>query len=340
MEIAVVILNYNGEKFLEEFLPTVIEHSKNATVYVADNCSTDNSVDFLKQNFPDVRLIINTENGGFAKGYNDALKHVQADYYVLLNSDIEVTANWIQPCVDLLESDKSIAGLQPKIIAHHDKTKFEHAGAAGGYLDNDFFPFCQGRIFDEVETDTGQYSLSHEVFWASGACLFMRAELYHELGGLDESFFAHMEEIDLCWRIKQQGHKIYYCADATVYHVGGGTLNYNSPKKTFLNFRNSLYMITKNYDGNLFFKILKRLLLDGLAGSMFILKLQFKHFWAVLSAHFAFYRNLGQLLKKRKAIKLARTNFNAVGFYKKSIIFKKYFGGVSKFSQLDSKDFY
>jgi len=285
-------------------------------------------------------LIINEENGGFAKGYNDALKHVKADYYVLLNSDIEVTPNWIQPCIDILERDSSIAGLQPKIIAHHDKTKFEHAGAAGGYLDNDFFPFCQGRIFDEVETDVSQYNKSHEVFWASGACLFIRAELYHELGGLDESFFAHMEEIDLCWRIKQQGHKIYYCADSTVYHVGGGTLNYNSPKKTFLNFRNSLYMITKNYEGNLFFKIFKRQLLDGLAGSMFILKFQFKHCWAVITAHFTFYGNLSQLLKKRKSIKSARANYNRTGLYKKSIIFKKYFVGVSKFSQLETKDFH
>lgn len=339
MEIAVVILNYNGEKFLEQFLPNVIEYSKDATIYVADNCSTDNSVEFLKQNFPEIKLIINTENGGFAKGYNDALKYVKADYYVLLNSDIEVTENWIKPCVDLLESDMSIAGLQPKILAYHDKTKFEHAGAAGGYLDKDFFPFCQGRIFDEVEMDNGQYNKSHEVFWASGACLFIRAELYHQQGGLDDSFFAHMEEIDLCWRLKQHGHKIFYCADSIVYHVGGGTLNYNSPKKTFLNFRNSLYMITKNYGGNLFFKIFKRLLLDGLAGSMFILKFQFKHCWAVVKAHFTFYGNLSQLLKKRQVIKQSRTNYNSKGLFRKSIIFKKYFGGVKMFSQLETKDF-
>lgn len=339
LEIAVVILNYNGKKFLEQFLPIVIEHSKNATIYVADNCSTDNSVDFLQQNFSDVKLIINSENGGFAKGYNDALKHIKADYYVLLNSDIEVTPNWIKPCIDLLESNSTIAGLQPKILAHHNKIKFEHAGAAGGYLDKDFFPFCQGRIFDEVETDHGQYNKSHEVFWASGACLFIRAELYHQYDGLDDSFFAHMEEIDLCWRLKQQGHKIFYCADSTVFHVGGGTLNYNSPKKTFLNFRNSLYMITKNYEGNLIFKIFKRLLLDGLAAVMFILKFQFNHCWAVAKAHFKFYCNLSQLLKKRKAIKEVRTKFNSKGLYNKSIIFKKYFGGVKLYSQLESKDF-
>jgi len=231
MEVAVVILNYNGVKFLKQFLPTVITHSQNATVYVADNCSTDTSVDFLKENFPSIKLIINTENGGFAKGYNDALKNIKADYYVLLNSDIEVTENWIQPCINLLEKDKTIAALQPKVLAYHNKQKFEHAGAAGGYLDNDFYPFCQGRIFNDVEIDSNQYNENKEVFWATGACLFIRANLYHQLGGLDDSFFAHMEEIDLCWRLKQQGHKIYYCADSTIYHVGGGTLNYDNPKK-------------------------------------------------------------------------------------------------------------
>ena len=338
MEIAVVILNYNGENFLEKFLPNVLENSKIATVYVADNCSTDNSVEFLKTNFPEVNLIINSENGGFAKGYNDALKHVKADYYVLLNSDIEVTPNWIEPCIELLEKDKSIAALQPKVLAYHNKTHFEHAGAAGGYLDADFYPFCQGRIFDEVEFDNGQYNRSHEVFWATGACLFIRAELYHSIGGLDDDFFAHMEEIDMCWRLKQQNHKIYYCADSTIYHVGGGTLNYDNPKKTYLNFRNSLYMIAKNYDGNLFFKIFKRLLIDGLAGVMFVAKFQFKHCWAIIRAHFAFYKNLGTLLEKRKEIKSNRTNFNTVGLYKGSIIVKKYFGGVKKFSDIGIKN--
>jgi GT2 family glycosyltransferase len=339
LKIAVVILNYNGVKFLEDFLPTVIKYSSEADLYVADNCSTDDSVLFLKENFPDVNLIINKENGGFAQGYNDALKHVDADYYVLLNSDVEVTENWLKPCVDLLESDRAIAALQPKILAYHDKSKFEHAGAAGGYLDNDFFPFCQGRIFDDVETDSNQYNHSHEVFWATGACMFIRAELYHKLGGLDPDFFAHMEEIDLFWRLKQQNHKIYYCADSTVYHVGGGTLNYNSPKKTFLNFRNSLYMITKNYEGVLFFKIVKRLILDGLAGVMFIFKFQFKHVWAVIKAHFTFYGNFFSLLKKRKIIKSQKTTFNTVGLYKKSIIFKKYLSGIKSIGDLDVKDF-
>lgn len=334
MEIAVVILNYNGKNFLEKFLPNVIEHSQNATIYVADNCSTDNSVNYLKTNFPNVKLILNSENGGFAKGYNDALKDVQADYYVLLNSDIEVTPNWIPPCIELLEKDKSIAALQPKILAYHNKTHFEHAGAAGGYLDQDFYPFCQGRIFDEVEFDNGQYNHSHEVFWATGACLFIRAELYHSIGGLDDDFFAHMEEIDMCWRLKQQNHKIYYCAESTIYHVGGGTLNYDNPKKTYLNFRNSLFMIAKNYDGNLFVKVFKRLLIDGLAGIMFIFKIQLKHSWAIIRAHYAFYKNLKSLLQKRKTIKQNKTTFNSTGLFNKSIIFKKYFNGIKKFSDL------
>jgi len=256
LEIAVVILNYNGENFLKEFLPSVISNSNEATIYVVDNCSTDNSVQLLQNDFPEIKLVINKENGGFAKGYNDGLKNICADYYVLLNSDIEVTPNWILPCVNLMENDKSIAGVQPKILAYHNKKIFEHAGAAGGFLDIDFYPFCQGRIFDIVEENKGQYNENKEVFWASGACLFVRANLYHQLGGLDEDFFAHMEEIDFCWRLKKQNHKLYYCSTSKVYHVGGGTLNYMSPRKTYLNFSNSLYMIAKNYDGNLFFKML------------------------------------------------------------------------------------
>ena len=197
-KIAVVILNYNWRTFLEQFLPTVIAHSAEAKIIVADNASTDDSLDYLKREFPAISIVVNESNGGFAKGYNDALKNVEAAYYVLLNSDIEVTENWIQPCIQLLESDPRIAAVQPKVLSYHNKSHFEHAGAAGGYLDKDFYPFCQGRIFENTEEDHGQYNVSHEVFWATGACLFIRAEKYHEVGGLDEDFFAHMEEIDLC----------------------------------------------------------------------------------------------------------------------------------------------
>jgi len=339
LEIAVVILNYNGEKFLKDFLPSVVSNSKEATIYVVDNCSTDNSVSFLKDNYPEIKLIINQENGGFAKGYNDGLKFIKADYYVLLNSDIEVSPNWIMPCVQLMEDDESIAGVQPKILSYHNKKQFEHAGAAGGFLDRDFYPFCQGRLFELVEEDEGQYDDNKEVFWASGACLFVRANLYHELGGLDEDFFAHMEEIDFCWRLKKHNHKLFYCADSKVYHVGGGTLNYMSPRKTYLNFRNSLYMIAKNYDGILFFKILKRLFLDSLAGGLFLIHFQFSHIWAIIKAHFSFYAQLSTLLRKRKYIKETQTKFNPKGLYNKSIIFQKFLKGVKKFTDLNRNDF-
>ncbi len=339
LEIAGVILNYNGENFLKDFLPSVIAHSKNATIDVVDNCSTDNSVNFLKENYPLVKLVINQENGGFAKGYNDGLKHISADYYVLLNSDIEVTPNWIAPCIELMESDKSIAGVQPKILAYHNKKQFEHAGAAGGFLDKDFYPFCQGRLFEIVEEDNGQYNQNKEVFWASGACLFVRANLYHQLGGLDEDFFAHMEEIDFCWRLKKQNYKLFYCADSKVYHVGGGTLNYMSPRKTYLNFRNSLYMMAKNYDGNLLLKIFKRLVLDSLAGGLFLVKFQFSHIWAIIKAHFSFYAQLPNLLKKRKIIIQSQTTFNPIGLYNKSIIAQKFLKGTKKFTDLNPIDF-
>lgn len=336
---AVVILNYNGKAYLEKFLPSVISHSPEATIYVADNCSTDDSVTYLQENFKSVELIINKENGGFAKGYNDALKHVTADYYVLLNSDIEVTPNWIQPCIDLLESDPSIAAVQPKVLAYNSKDRFEHAGAAGGFLDKDFYPFCQGRIFDQTELDENQYNENREVFWATGACLFIRAEKYHEVGGLDEDFFAHMEEIDLCWRLKSRGNRIFYCAQSTIYHVGGGTLSYENPKKTYLNFRNSLFMLTKNYEGILLFKIMKRLLLDGLAAALFIFKFQFRHFAAVFNAHIAYYGKLRTFLKKRKLEKKVGRVKLTTGLYKKSIVFGSFLFGKKSFQDLNESDF-
>ena len=339
MSTAVVILNYNGKHFLEQFLPTVIKFSKEATVYVADNCSTDDSVEYLKQNFPEVELILNSDNGGFASGYNQALKQVKANYYVLLNSDIEVTENWLNPCLNLLENDASIAALQPKVLAYKNKDVFEHAGAAGGFLDRNYYPFCRGRIFEEVEVDNGQYDDDKEVFWATGACLFIRSELYHEIGGLDDVFFAHMEEIDLCWRLKKQGHKIYYCGGSKIYHVGGGTLDYANPRKTYLNFRNSLYMISKNYEGVLFFKIFHRLMLDGVAAILFLVKFQFAHFKSLFLAHIHFYKALPKLMQKRKAIKASSTYYNSVGLYQKSILVKKFVAGLKSFKGLDQKDF-
>jgi len=339
LKTAVVILNYNGKKFLEDFLPTVIQHSKTAAIYVADNCSTDDSVAYLKAEFPEVNIIINSSNGGFATGYNQALSQIKSEYYVLLNSDIEVTENWLEPCIELLDKQPEIAAVQPKILSFKRKSTFEHAGAAGGFLDKNFYPFCQGRIFEEVEEDLGQYDENKEVFWATGACLFIRSEVYHKMGGLDDDFFAHMEEIDLCWRIKKTGHQIYYCAKSQVYHVGGGTLDYMNPKKTYLNFRNSLYMIAKNYEGNLLLKMLHRLLLDGVAAILFIIKFKFSHFKAVFMAHMHFYRDWSVLKKKRQEIKKISTNFNSVGLYKRSILVMKFLRGIKSFKSLKSEDF-
>ena len=339
MEVAVVILNYNGKHFLEQFLPGVIAHSQNAKIIVADNKSTDDSVAFMQNNYPEITTLINDENGGFAKGYNDALKRVKADVYVLLNSDIEVTPNWMEGCLNLLKTDSSIAACQPKIKAFHHKTRFEHAGAAGGFLDKDYFPFCRGRIFEVIEDDHGQYNDDIEIFWATGACLFIRAEIYHELGGLDEAFFAHMEEIDLCWRIKKKGHKIYYSGQNEVYHVGGGTLDYQSPRKVYFNFRNSLFMLVKNHEGVWFPKLFKRMILDGIAAFKLLFGGYFKHFWAVFRAHMALYARLRTLLKQRKAIKAFTIKGNKKGIYQKSIVFDKFLRGVSLFSELNKKYF-
>lgn len=247
-KVAVVILNYNGKSWLEKFLPNVIQHTTypNAEIIVADNASTDDSVSFLQQSFPSVRLVINPVNTGYAGGYNDALQKIDSDYYVLLNSDVEVTPCWIENVMKFMLQDDLMVACQPKILSHAAKNKFEYAGAAGGFIDKYGYPFCRGRIFDTCETDEGQYNQSGEIFWASGACLFIKADIFHKAGGFDADFFAHMEEIDLCWRLKNLGYKIGYCAESVVYHVGGGTLNKSNPKKTYLNFRNNRKLLRKN----------------------------------------------------------------------------------------------
>ena len=231
--VAVVILNWNGREFLRKFLPSVIGFSQgDAEIIVADNASTDSSLEFLANEFPGIRVIQNLTNGGFAKGYNDALKQVDAEYYVLLNSDIEVTSGWIKPVIQLMDTHPEVAACQPRIRSYHSPDKFEYAGAAGGFIDHYGYPFCRGRMFQHLEADQGQYDNSCEIFWATGACMFVRAELYHQMGGLDEDFFAHMEEIDFCWRLKNAGHAIMYCPESVVYHVGGGTLPKKSSFKT------------------------------------------------------------------------------------------------------------
>ncbi len=299
-KIAVVILNWNGAKLLEQFLPSVFEFSDEATIYVADNASTDTSIEVIQNQFPLVKIIQNTGNFGFAKGYNEALKFVEEEYYALVNSDIEVTENWLASILVLFENEPETAIIQPKLLDFKKKTHFEYAGGAGGFIDKFGYPFCRGRIFDTVEEDKNQYDDAIEIFWATGACFFIRKEVYRKINGFDDDFFAHQEEIDLCWRAFNLGYKTKYTPKSIVYHVGGATLNEGNPRKTFLNFRNSLFMLTKNLPKNQLFPILFiRMCLDGLAGIQFILKGKFKHFWAILEAHFTFYHLVFQFYKKR-----------------------------------------
>lgn len=300
MKIAIAILNWNGKHWLEKFLPNVINFSEEANIYVIDNASTDDSVSFVEKHFPNVEIIKNEKNTGFAGGYNEGLKHISEDIYCLLNSDVEVTENWIKPIATLFEKNPEIAAIQPKIRSFEDDQFFEFAGAGGGLIDNLGYPYCRGRVFEKLEEDYGQYDDETEIFWASGCALFIRKEDYWEMNGLDERFFAHQEEIDLCWRLKNAGRKIYYCGKSTVFHVGGGTLNKQSPQKTYLNIRNNLSMLLKNLPkSTLFWLIPFRLVLDGVAGIYFGFKDGFPHLWAVLRAHFGFYGMLGSTLKLR-----------------------------------------
>lgn len=323
MKIAVVILNWNGKQLLEQFLPSVLEHSKVATVYVADNASTDDSVAFVKDNFPSVKIIQNTENGGYAKGYNDALKQVDEDIYCLLNSDIEVTENWLTPILDVFKKEANTAIIQPKLLDYKNKAYFEYAGAAGGFIDKFGYPYCRGRIFNTLEKDEGQYNDITDIFWSSGACLFIRKDVFKELNGLDEAFFAHMEEIDLCWRAKNLGYNVKYVGTSTVYHVGGATLKNSNPKKTFLNFRNSLFTIVKNAKGNVLLLILTRLLLDGVAGLKFLFELKIAHIVAIIKAHFSFYGHLPKLLKQRKNINQTKKHYSVTSIVWSYFVNKK-----------------
>ncbi|TDD74961.1 glycosyltransferase family 2 protein [Flavobacterium caseinilyticum] len=300
MRIAVVILNWNGILLLEKFLPSVVQFSPEATIYVADNASTDDSISYIKAFFPSVTIIKNNSNLGFASGYNEALKQVNADIYALVNSDIEVTEHWLKPILETFENEPKTAIIQPKILDYKRKEFFEYAGAAGGFIDEYGYPFCRGRIFDTLEKDNGQYNDSREIFWASGACFFIRSSVYNELNGFDDDFFAHQEEIDLCWRAYNKGYKIKYNSESVVYHVGGATLEQGHPMKTYLNFRNSLLMLTKNLPKEKLYSILfGRMILDGIAAIQFLTQGKFSHFWAILKAHGAFYRLFITNYKKR-----------------------------------------
>ncbi|WP_418262855.1 glycosyltransferase family 2 protein [Flavobacterium faecale] len=319
MKIAVVILNWNGVDLLKKFLPSIVQYSPEATLYVADNASTDNSIPYLKEHFPNVQIVLNKENFGFAQGYNEALQHIEADIYALVNSDIEVTENWLQPIIETFQKEPQTAIIQPKILDFKNKEYFEYAGAAGGFIDKYGYPYCRGRIFDTIEKDKGQYDDETEIFWASGACFFIRSAVYHQMKGFDDDFFAHQEEIDLCWRVINNGYSIKYNSSSTVFHVGGATLNQSNPKKTYLNFRNSLFMLVKNLPKKTLIPILfGRMILDGIAAIKFISQGKWKHFWAILKAHFSFYNSFSVFYKKR-------TPFQSKNYYKSNSIVYKYY---------------
>ena len=333
MKVAVVILNWNGKKHLEQFLPFLMQHSKGAEIILADNHSSDESVRFVSEKYPEISIIRNDKNHGFAGGYNAALKSVQADIFVLLNSDVEVTENWLEPVLDRLKSP-NIAACQPKVLSLLDKSRFEHAGAAGGFIDKDGYPFCRGRMFETAELDQGQYDEAVPIFWATGACLFIKSDVFFSAGGFDDRFFAHMEEIDLCWRIKHMGYEIWVEPQSKVYHLGGGTLNYMSPRKTFLNFRNNLFMIHKNHPGPIGLKMLRRLAIDGIAAMKFLFGLQFRHFWQVFKAHIHYYKNISKLNADRKHIKQASKVKHVSGIYSQSIVWSYFIRKIKSFSDL------
>jgi GT2 family glycosyltransferase len=336
-KIAIVILNWNGSKLLQKFLPSVIACSSGDTVeiIVADNGSTDGSILMLQNDFPKVRIIDLKKNYGFAMGYNEALKKVDADYYVILNSDVEVTPGWLEKPINLMEKDRSIAAVQPKILSYHQKTYFEYAGAAGGFIDRFGYPFCRGRIFNEVEADQGQYNDSTDIFWASGACMFVRAAEFHSSGGFDADFWAHMEEIDLCWRLRNRGNRVVYTAESIVYHVGGGTLSYDNPQKLFLNFRNNLWLLYKNLPANqLFYILCVRMILDAVAAFKLVVEFNLNGIRSVLKAHYHFYKSLPQLQRKRRNAGENGHFISPAEKLPRSIVFQFYIRKRKKFSEI------
>jgi GT2 family glycosyltransferase len=337
LKTAVVILNWNGKKFLEKFLPGVLEHSSGfAEIIIADNNSHDGSLEYLAKSHPGIRVIRLEENFGFAGGYNKALKEIDSEYYILLNSDIEVTKNWIGPVIGLMDSDHSIAACQPKIRSFKEPEKFEYAGAAGGFIDKFGYPFCQGRLFQSLEKDEGQYDETREIFWATGACLFVRSDVFHKLGGFDEEFFAHMEEIDLCWRAKNQGYKIMYCPSSKIYHIGGGTLPKNNSRKTYLNIRNNVIMLFKNLEkGRLLRVMTARIILDFVAALKFLVDGGFKDMVAVIRAYLYFWSHLSRLRKKREKI----PHLKVSQIYWGNVVLQHYIHRKKSFLQLDPDRF-
>ncbi len=298
---AVALLNWNGKKWLEKFLPVLVDKTPDAKIYMIDNRSSDGSVEWVRKHFPEVKIIGLVKNYGFAGGYNRGLNQIDEDIVVLLNTDVEVTDNWLSALVETLDSNKKIVAVQPKIKDYNRKEFFEYAGAAGGFIDNLGYPYCDGRLAWQTERDEGQYDREKEIHWASGACMAVKKDVFLQSGGFDEYFFAHQEEVDWAWRMRRQGYKLVYTPRATVFHVGGGNLSYGNPFKTYLNFRNNLIMLLKNLPpGKLFPVIFSRLILDGLTGAVYLLKFKPAHTWAIAKAHFAFYRVFKKYYRERK----------------------------------------
>lgn len=330
---AVVILNFNGKHYLEKFLPGVIKYSSEfADVVVIDNASADNSIPFLEEIFPQVNVIRLEKNHGFAGGYNEGLERLEHEFFLLLNSDVEVTQGWLQPLLEMMSQNKEIGSVQPKILSFKQKSRFEHAGAAGGLMDKFGYPFCRGRILNETEEDKGQYDQNIPVFWTSGACMLIRAKLFKELKGFDADFFAHMEEIDLCWRLQKKGFKCMYNYASRVYHVGGGTLDMENPFKVYLNFRNSLFTLTKNLPlSKLIWLLPFRFFLDGIAGLKFITEGKFKACMAIIKAHFSYYYSFFRTWRKRKIIPN-----NRIKLFPKSIIYSFYIKRIKEYRNLEA----
>jgi GT2 family glycosyltransferase len=336
--IAVVILNWNGRHFLQQFLPSVCRNSDfpGTEIIVADNGSTDDSVSFMKNSFPGIRLIAFATNLGYAKGYCEALKQLDANYFVLLNSDVEVTPGWLVPLFNTMEAHPEIGACMPKLLAYDQRTCFEYAGASGGFIDRFGYPFCRGRMLSVIETDTGQYNDFRDIFWASGACMFVRSSAYHRAGGLDGEFFAHMEEIDLCWRMHRTGYTVAVVPGSTVYHVGGGTLPNNTPRKLYLNYRNNLFLLFKNLPVfQLIPVVMVRMILDGMSAIVYLSNGQGSFFVAVLRAHLAFYRRIPLLIGMRRQIRGTRRTGLTTGIYPGSIVFDFFIRKKRYFSQLE-----
>ncbi len=334
---AIVILNWNGAKMLRRFLPNVLDFSRDeAVIYVADNASTDNSLEVLKTHFSEVRLVLLDKNWGFAEGYNRALRQVEAEYYVLLNSDVEVSHHWLTPLIEFMDNHPDVAACQPKLLSENDRDKFEYAGASGGFIDRYGYPFCRGRMFDTVENDDGQYDYATEILWATGACMVVRADDFMQAGGFDTRFFAHSEEIDLCWRLRLAGKKIYCIPDSFVYHIGGGTLPKNNPMKTYLNFRNNLTMLYKNLPENDLRRVMSvRFLLDYVAAFQALLSGRIGDFCAILKGRKAFRKWMPEYKKVREQIQAMRKIDNVTGIYGRSILWQYYVKRHRKYSELD-----